>query len=178
MKSLKITLACILSALIGAAAGCSGSSLSVNAPTKADAFAAVASAQIAWTAAATACSAIATTENKTPTDLGCGVPLIKAHDLIVSASAALDTNWNQSAACDLVTALDLAESAIAPLDPPTSVTNTLGSAVEVATKIVGALGLCPADAGTVPVVDAGGDVATPVADAAPEAYLFTPGTIL
>jgi hypothetical protein len=165
MKSLRIALALIISAVIGATASCAALSKDVAAAapiTHATEVAAVTGAQNAWVVAANVCVAVANVKNTTPNALGCGEPLSAAHDLIVDAAAAVDTQWNQSAACNLLGALELVQVATKPLDPPVSVATAISDGIELATLVTN--GTCTPP--VLPVIDAGGDVAVPQADAA------------
>ena len=178
MKSLRIALALVISAVIGATASCAALSKDIAAVTPithATEVAAVTGAQNAWVVAANVCVAVANVKGTTPTALGCGLPLGLAHDLIIDAAAAVDTQWNQSAACDLLGALELIRSATKPLDPPVSVMTAITDGIELATAVT--QGTCVAP--VLPVVDAGGDVAVPQGDAggAPAPDALVPGKI-
>jgi len=168
MKSLKIGLAIVVSAVIGAIAGCGlipQSALPVSV-TRAEEVAAIASVEKAFSLTAEMCVALASKAGETPTQFGCGQPLIVAQGLLVSAAAAVDTKWDQNAACDLLNAATLIGVALAPMDPPGSINTVIKDAIDIANTLVVVAGSCPA-------VDAGNTDAapTPVVDAAPDMSL-------
>lgn len=92
-------------------AGCGGATPSPQ-TVRAKARASVDLAKDAWVLMANACVDAVTTTGDATLAAKCGKPLEVAHDLIVSAAVAVDTNWNTSASCNLENAVDLIASAL------------------------------------------------------------------
>lgn len=138
-----------LLALLLLATACGGATSNPATP-RAVARASVDLAKDAWVMLANACvDAVQTTGDPSLVD-SCGKPLEAAHDLIISAATAVDTNWNTSAACELQNATTLIASAL-PLVVKThpEVAPTVTDAVSAASLLTGlaCADLGPKDAG-------------------------------
>jgi hypothetical protein len=143
MKTLLTSLA-----LLVAVAGCQcgGAAPVVKNPRPA-ARAAVDVAKDAWVVVADACVAAAEEANDDSIRAKCAKVLKPAHDMIVDAAEAVDTNWNAGAACALSNAMKLVDQAASGLSlfaRPTQA--VVADALAVAQDLAGA-GCGSSDAG-------------------------------
>lgn len=99
---------------------CGAASPTASAPknVRADARAAVDVAKDAWVVTANACLDAAQLTGDTSLKDKCGKPLEAAHDLIVAAADAVDTQWTDGAACSLTRATLLIASVVPSLGAP------------------------------------------------------------
>lgn len=141
-------LSCAVLAVSTVLAACGGN-MSQAQTARATARAAVDVAKDAWVAVANACVDVASVDPDAGPALeaNCGVYLAPAHDLILSAGAAVDTDWSPKAACDLAQATALVAKAAQ------SVASLKGTAAVVAqdaatmAAAIAASAACSADAG-------------------------------
>lgn len=127
---------------------CGAASPTASAPknVRADARAAVDVAKDAWVVTANACLDAAQLTGDTSLKEKCGVPLEAAHDLIIAAADAVDTQWTDGAACSLARATLLIQSVVPALGAPgADVAAVTNDAAAVAQRYVTAA--CVMDAG-------------------------------
>ncbi len=107
---------------------------------------AAAVAKDAWVLVAQTCVSLSQERQDDSIRVKCGVYLVPAHDLILVADDAVDTQWSTSAACELVQATGLVASAAEVLGASSPQVKAVATdAAVVAKALAGAA--CAADGG-------------------------------
>ena len=131
-----------------AVVGCVSTTVNaVSSPTAAP-RAAVEVAKDAWVLTATACQDAAEAANDDSIRTKCGAVMLPARDLILVASAAVDTTWSPKAACDLAQGVTLVVQAAngLPVTYSAEIGTVLSDAKVLVNKVLDS-SVCATDAG-------------------------------